>query len=195
MYPPKTARICAICHTTFWRAPSIFEVHKGSGTYCSVACKHTADRLIYRQNFWQKVLRCQHMPWCIYCCWIWKSKKLPNGYGVLTVHGKQRYAHRISWEIYNQRFLPRHTHTYVVQHLCHNKLCVNPWHLSFDTQSINLLASARNDRLGTLTLEDVKSIRVLLADGLSCKRIAKQFHVSESAIEHIKYKRTWRHVP
>ena len=70
-------------------------------------------------------------------CYIWKGAS-PKGYGVLSFsfRGKKfkLKAHRVVYYLgFNQPLSPK-MH---VSHVCHNKLCVNIQHLSYEPQKIN----------------------------------------------------------
>ena len=55
-------------------------------------------------------------------CWIWQYSKNKNGYGTLGYRGKPYEAHRWMWELINGK-VPHKTE---LDHLCRNKLCINP---------------------------------------------------------------------
>jgi hypothetical protein len=76
-------------------------------------------------RFWHNVSKTE-------TCWLWTGGVSPNGYGKTS--GK--YAHRLSWEIHRGA-LPR-IRSMVVDHLCRNRLCVNPDHLELVTQQENI---------------------------------------------------------
>jgi hypothetical protein len=61
-------------------------------------------------------------------CWIWNNKPKNNGYGRL---GKKQ-AHVASYEAFNKPIANG-----TVDHLCQNKMCVNPDHLTDVTQLAN----------------------------------------------------------
>lgn len=72
-------------------------------------------------------------------CHIWKSKPDKCGYGRLyfTFRGvrKSFLVHRLKYFLENSgNFI---SPAEQVSHLCHNKLCVNPTHLSLEPDKIN----------------------------------------------------------
>jgi len=68
-------------------------------------------------------------------CWTWKGNLWGRGYGRFGVGGKSQMAHR--W-LYIQVFgpLPKGKQ---LDHLCRNRLCVNPAHLEPVTRKENIL--------------------------------------------------------
>lgn len=78
-------------------------------------------------NFWGKVRRGAAAE-----CWPWLGYINPKGYGQ-TAPG---FAHRLSWEMENQRAIPR---GHQIDHLCRNRRCVNPAHLELVTPRENTL--------------------------------------------------------
>ncbi len=73
-------------------------------------------------------------------CWIWIGARCGgNGgkaeYGAFAHSKKQGYAHRFSYELTNGP-IPKGLH---IDHLCKNKLCVNPDHLEAVTHRENLM--------------------------------------------------------
>lgn len=79
-------------------------------------------------------------------CWEWAGNKLRLGYGHFKLNGKNRKAHRVSYELLKGPIPLGLT----IDHLCRNTSCVNPDHLEPVTQRVNVLRSnnqaARNAR-------------------------------------------------
>jgi hypothetical protein len=69
-------------------------------------------------------------------CWEWIGVKSTRGYGRLWVNSKMQQAHRISWELFNEKEFPKDK---VACHSCDNPGCVNPKHIWVGNQSENIL--------------------------------------------------------
>ena len=68
-------------------------------------------------------------------CWTWTASRTRKGYGHMQVDGKLRRAHRVAYEYFVGPIPPG----LVLDHLCRNPSCVNPFHLEPVTQRENLL--------------------------------------------------------
>lgn len=78
------------------------------------------------ERFWEKVDRSDG-------CWTWTAHIGAEGYGRFMINGVPRLAHRVSYE---------RTHGPIpagieIDHMCHNRSCVNPAHLRQATRSLN----------------------------------------------------------
>lgn len=86
-------------------------------------------------------------------CWEWTGGKTKNGYGQINVRvGDRRTttgAHRAAYEIKNGD-IPEGIE---VDHLCHNRGCVNPDHLRLVTRKQNL------ENLGGLSSRNTSGYR------------------------------------
>ncbi len=65
-------------------------------------------------------------------CWEWTGSKC-KGHGHLGVEGRTVYAHRFSYEL----LVGPIPEGLVIDHMCHNKACVNPGHLRAVTTKQN----------------------------------------------------------
>lgn len=81
-------------------------------------------------------------------CLLWTGSKNSRGYGKLAIRRdgeKPRfvYVHRFSWEVHHGP-IPNGVH---IDHLCHNRSCVNPKHLRLSDNITNHqnLKGARSD--------------------------------------------------
>ena len=74
-------------------------------------------------------------------CWLWTGAKFRQGYGMLSIGGQTRYAHRVAYEI-TVGPIPA---GFVVMHSCDRKLCVRPSHLSLGTPQENARDAAAHD--------------------------------------------------
>lgn len=83
------------------------------------------------ERFWSKVNKTS-------TCWIWTAAVRGKGYGHLWVNDKTESAHRISLRLHGIA-VPDEL---LVDHMCRNKLCVNPSHLRLVTARINSIENS-----------------------------------------------------
>lgn len=77
-------------------------------------------------RFWEKVDKSNE-------CWTWTAATFANGYGSMCFHGKSVRAHRFAYALaYGE--CPAGLQ---IDHICHNRQCVNPAHLQLVTNQQN----------------------------------------------------------
>jgi len=128
---------------------------------------------------------------------MWTASKNTSGYGHIFKEGKLFASHRLSWVLHKGE-IPVGM---CVLHSCDNPACVNPKHLFLGTHFDNMRdmtekgRSAHNNGAASghakLSEQDVHEIRALLDAGYEPDEISIGYGMSKSAIEHIKYRRSW----
>lgn len=133
-------------------------------------------------------------------CWQWTGSTTTRGYGVFKYKSERTYAHRHSLELALGESLGER----MVDHLCHNSLCVNPRHLrpaSNSENQQNLRGAKSSSKSGVLGVswEPPRGGRVggwvaeVKADGV---RYRKRFDSIESADRWAQETRArYHHVP
>jgi hypothetical protein len=133
-------------------------------------------------------------------CWDWKGAKHEDGYSKLSISYKIgiQSGHGASYIIHIGE-IPKGM---VIRHKCHNPVCTNPNHLEIGTikenirDSVDAGRNARGSRNNKAKLKenDVINIQRMIEEKITNEEIAKNYNVSKSTIECIKYKRSWKHV-
>jgi hypothetical protein len=67
-------------------------------------------------------------------CWYWTGSPRGKGYGGISLGGKKRAAHRVSYEL----FMGPIPQGLQIDHLCRRPSCINPDHLEPVTREENL---------------------------------------------------------
>lgn len=117
-------------HAGYRRCMRCYQSHRRAGTLNKLKPTNlhaaTAEEKFYRMTTATK------------SCWWWEGPVNQSGYGVLTHDYQSTYAHRWSWE----HLMGAIPEGFTIDHLCANKLCVNPEHL--ETVSIAVNSSRRH---------------------------------------------------
>lgn len=143
------------------------------------------------ERFWSKVKKTD-------ACWLWQRQLNNKGYGCFSVHGRLCYAHRFSWSLANGP-IPQGMK---VLHRCDTPACVNPDHLWIGTQRDNMQDCKQKGRVSKtrgiahsrarLTEADVYAIRT---DSRSLAAIGRTYGITRGAVNNIKRRRIWKHLP
>lgn len=116
-------------------------------------------------------------------CWIWTGTISERGYGLWSVNGVGRPAHRMLYE----RMVGPIPDGLVLDHLCSVLRCVNPAHLEPVTAAIN----SQRGRSAKLTADAVREIR---SSPKTVVELAEHFDVSPSTVQLARRGKTWRNV-
>lgn len=136
-------------------------------------------------------------------CWEWRACRTWGGYGRFRLFDKGRTvsAHRMAWEIANNRRLP--IGYACICHTCDNKLCCNPAHLYLGNPITNVEdrvarnRSARGDKINTAKLKEKDVLRIRQLWGtreLTQVAMAKLYNVEKHNINAIIKRKTWTHI-
>lgn len=68
-------------------------------------------------------------------CWMWMLAIDRHGYATIGIGGKTKLVHRMAYEAWRGPLVDG----LVMDHLCRNTWCVNPWHLEQVTNRTNIL--------------------------------------------------------
>lgn len=131
-------------------------------------------------------------------CMIWPYAENGVGYGMLTIGGRFKLAHRAACEHMNG---PPPTTKHEAAHSCGNghKGCFSPFHVEWKTHAENnrdkikhgtsLRGSKHN--MAKLTDEDVAEIRRLRASGWKQEQLAQKFGIKQPTVSNILSGRSW----
>jgi hypothetical protein len=122
-------------------------------------------------------------------CIIWPFHSV-SGYGVVAFNGKPTPAHRVALILATDQ---NHAEMYACHGECHNRSCINPRHLGWQTAKQNAADKHRdgtsqegaNHPLTRLTEDDVIVIRQRRHSGEIYRTIASDYGMTISAIQYI----------
>lgn len=81
-----------------------------------------------KKRFYSKITKTEN-------CWIWNGASHVEGYGLFGIKRRLYYTHRIAYFLKHGKINPNLT----IDHLCRNRVCVNPDHMEQVTQQENTL--------------------------------------------------------
>lgn len=132
-------------------------------------------------------------------CHIWKGPKDKDGYGLFWNHKKLVRAHRLAFE----RAYGIYPGKLFVLHRCDVPSCVNPDHLFLGTAMDNAQDRNKKKRQAkgesfplrtkrrSVTEEIVREIRG--SNERECE-IVRRLKLPQSTVNHIRLRRSWKHV-
>jgi predicted XRE-type DNA-binding protein len=131
--------------------------------------------------------------------WQWTGGKNKDGYGRIREGDKTRYAHQISYELFNGP-IPNGMWTL---HSCDDPGCVDPEHLHIGDHAMNQKEAfergrrtqrGENNNQATMTSEQVLEIRRLFTDGYAQKSIAILFGIRRQHVSDLVNRKKWNHI-
>jgi hypothetical protein len=115
-------------------------------------------------------------------CWPFLGSTMGAGYGQMPKNPVSRLAHRWTYSFFVGP-IPKGK---VVMHLCDNRKCCNPHHLSIGTQQENLSDMRTKQRQGThpkkCTPEKLKQILYMKQQSFTVPQIAKAVNYNKRTI-------------
>ena len=135
-------------------------------------------------------------------CWEWTGCKDRCGYGQIKIAGRMHSAHRTAYQLY-VGIIPDGL---CVCHQCDNPSCVRPDHLFLGTNADNMQdcitkgrfkylvrnQAGESNKSAKLTIAQVQTIRAMYKQGVSQRKLAREFGVAQSNISMIVCYQTWR---
>jgi len=183
-------KICVSCGEKFTKKTTLNQTEWKNKRACSRKCFNDDRRElpIDRINRHTKVNPVTE-------CIEWQASKFNGGYGKIKIDGKNRYAHRVMWEIYNGP-IPEGI---FVCHCCDNPGCVHPNHLFLGTAQDNMDDKTRKGRgmhgekhtSARLTEAKVREIR---ASDKGHTELAGEYGITMQSIMAVRNGKTWKHV-
>lgn len=145
----------------------------------------TLEKVI-KKRFFEKVNKTRG-------CWYWTGCKLKVGYGVFRINNKNYRSHRLSWEIHNNKKIPKNL---CVLHTCDIRNCVNPKHLWLRTKADNNTdrhLKGRSNFNRKLNYSKVYNIRKSYKlNKIKLKEIAIKYNVTQATISLLLRNKTWK---
>lgn len=131
-------------------------------------------------------------------CWEWQLS-LNGGYGQFAVAGKMYAAHRLAYEIYTKKAIPKNM---CVCHTCDNPKCINPDHLFLGNSQDNIDdkvvkgRQAKGEKINTskLTRKRILQIKEQYTKGVNQVKLAEEHNVSQVQISSILRNKSWKYI-
>ena len=132
-------------------------------------------------------------------CWPCTERLNRDGYGVISLDGRDVLAHRLALELSLWRAIGAQE---VVRHLCHFRACCNPAHLApgsvadnnRDTFEAGRTARGEKSGKAKLTQEQIEAIRREFRSGQNYKALAAAYGISSRQVYYIARGERWRHL-
>ncbi len=121
-------------------------------------------------------------------CWEWLGS-MRNEYGSFHDGRATRYAHQIAYILYRGELKPG----LKLLHSCDNPICVNPNHLTQDTQSANVRDAIRKGRIKPFqqtravgpSNADSEAIKRDARNGMSQRQLASKYNMATTSVRRV----------
>jgi HNH endonuclease len=125
-------------------------------------------------------------------CWIYlMGINSITGYGQYSLYlGKNNYKNVLAHRYFYEKYIKRISKGKILDHLCRNRRCVNPYHLEEVAHNQN----TQRGNLSKLDKKSVQEIRKMHKAGVSQYKIAKIFNVVQSNVSRIVNNFTWKNI-
>jgi hypothetical protein len=143
-------------------------------------------------------------------CWPWTGSRRKKGhpYGIISIGGKHRVAHRVAWALSRDGMLPiSRAGAHAICHRCDNPPCCNPAHLFDGMQSDNakdMWTKRRGkaptpmlgvEHAGAILNDDlVGQMRSERASGATFRALQRKYKVHWATIRDAVTGITWEHL-
>lgn len=125
-------KLCQFCGNEFGRRmtagrmefPSVFKKRQCCSPECALGLRKRDEKARNQQQRGE-LLKRTFLLSTPKTCWPWLGSILDNGYGQVKDNGRGRLAHRYVYEL----FFGEIPEGLTLDHLCRNRVCVNPCHL------------------------------------------------------------------
>jgi len=112
----------------------ILSIHIFLGEIIKMVVRASLVSITNEEKFWGMVKKTDS-------CWIWTGTQTKDGYGRFWQKAKKKLVHRISFESL-KNIIPKGLE---IDHLCRNRICVNPDHMECVTHAENMKRSHPNN--------------------------------------------------
>lgn len=130
-------------------------------------------------------------------CIEWPYSKTSEGYGKVQPKGRSVYAHRHALTLFTSK---NPKHKLACHGVCHNRACVNPHHLSWQTPKKNVRDMERDgtkqqgERHYRAKLTEAAVLEIRNTKGWTHQDLADWFGVSQTHISGIIRRVYWTHI-